>query len=144
MESAASAVIGERKKAHADREKDISKGEAAARQSFAYGPKELRGLDRKRRREAEEKEEEKARRADEREAKKVRKAEERESRRKDREARACRGENCKPVWKSSKAWLICPCGPYRVCPKRGKVEGNRASLRSHSEPCGTKRSASSE
>ena len=142
--SAVSAVIGERKKALANREKDISKGEAIARQNFDYGPTELRGLDRKRRREVEEKEEEKAWKADEREGEKARKAEERENRRNDREARACRGENCKSVWKSSKTWLICPCGPYHVCPKCSKGEGNPDSFRSHSEPCGAKSSASSE
>ena len=121
VKNAVSAVIGERKRMDGDRQKNISKGEAKVEKNYVYGAVELRDLDRKRRRGEEEKEVENALKMDKLEAKKVKKAVEVENRKKGQEAKTCRGENCKSIWKSSEKWLICPCGSYFVCPKYSKA-----------------------
>ena len=105
------------------------------KRNVPYGPEEISELNRKRRLEEKEKRAEKVRRKDERIAKKIRKDEEKEKKKRGREAKACRGENCSPVWKSSKQWRICPCGAFYVCPKRRKVEANWVVFHRRAQPC---------
>ena len=142
--NAVSAAIKERKRAHEDREKNISKGEAKVEKNHVYGPLELRNLDRKRRREEEAMEVEKSQKMNERKFKKPENAIETKSRKKERETKICRGEYCKSAWKSSQSPMIYHCGSSYVYPKCAKAEDNGDLLSKYSEHCDAKISERNE
>ena len=144
VKSAVSSVMRKRNAALNNYGKKNKKRKTKVRKNRAHNPKDIATEAERRAQEIEQELEEKEKRAEAREEKRAQKAEEAEKKKKEKERRTCKGENCKPVWKSSNGWLICNCKARYVCPKRSEEEERKSSRISHSKSRGAQRMQSPE